>query len=345
MTWKSRIVAAFAPALVVPVLAAQGLAQAPAQVPAPEPTPAPNPVVLKVNGAELRAVDVSMMMGSVQQEVRRSGGTISNDDLVKAATQRLIEQTLLAQEAGRRGFKPDKERIDRVFDQAVQGAGGLDKLEADLARVGTTARHLRETFEDVDVVRTMIDKDIRPKVTVTETEIEQAYKSRPDAFKLPERLHARHIVIACKPDADEATKKAARAKAEAARQRVLAGEDFATVAKEVSEDPTAKDGGDLGWVTRDMMLKEFADQVFAIEPGKISDVVESKYGYHVIKVEEKQPERAQTLDEVHDRLKQMLIAQKVADSVQGLIQQLRASATIEPVGSPEQAAAPAKNPS
>ncbi len=327
MSWKSRTIAALAAALVVPILAAQA------------PTPAPNPVVLKVNGTELRAADVSMMMGSVQQEVRRSGGTISQEDLVKAATQRLIEQTMLAQEARRRGFKPDEERVGKVFDQAIHSAGGLEQLDADLGRAGTSAQHLRETFDNVDVVRVMIDKDIRPKITVTDAEVEQAFKSRPEAFQIPEQVHARHIVIACKPDADEATKKAAKAKAEAARKRVLAGEDFAKVATEVSEDPSAKEGGDLGFFSREMMVKPFAEAAFALEPGKISDVVETQYGYHVIKVEEKHPARAQTLDEVRDQLKRVLIGQKIGESVQGLIQQLRATASIEATGA---GAAPAK---
>ncbi len=320
MTWKSRTFAALAAVFVVPILAAQ------------VPTPAPNPVVLKVNGTDLRAADVSMMMGSVQQEVRRSGGTISQEDLVKAATQRLIEQTLLAQEARRRGHKPDEARVGKVFDQAVRSAGGLEKLDADLARAGTSAKHLRETLDNVDVVRVMIDTDIRPKITVTDAEVEQAFKSHPEAFQIPEKVHARHIVIACKPDADEATKKAARAKAEAARKRVLAGEDFAKVAAEVSDDPAGKSGGDLGFFSREMMVKPFADAAFALEPGQISDVVESQFGYHVIKVEEKQPARAETLDEVRDKLKQMLIGQKIGESVKGLIQQLRATASIEAIG-------------
>ncbi len=320
MTWKSLTIAALAAAFVVPVLAAQ------------EPTPAPNPVVLTVNGTELHAADVSMMMGSIQQEVRRSGGTISQDDLVKAATQRLIEQTLLDQEARRRGLKPDEARVGKVFDQAVRSAGGPEKLEAELARAGMTPQDLRETFDNVDLVRVMIDRDIRPKITVTDAEVEQAFKSHPESFQIPEKVHARHIIIACKPDADEATKKAARAKAEAARKRVLAGEDFAKVAAEVSDDPAAKSGGDLGFFSREMMVKPFADAAFALEPGQISDVVETQYGYHVIKVEEKQPARAQTLDEVRDHLKQTLIGQKIGESVQGLIQQLRATAKIEPVG-------------
>lgn len=322
MTPRPTAVAALIAALVVPTLAAQA------------PQTASNPVVLKVNGESIHAANVSLMMQSVQQEVVRAGGQISNEDLVKAATQRLIEQKMLAQEARRRGLEPDQERVEEVYQQTIQRAGGLASLNEQLGRAGTSAQQLRDAFAEADLVRVLVDREIRPGIRVSDEEIAKEFADNPDAFSFPERVKARHIVIASKPEDGAETRAAARAKAEAARKRVLAGEDFAAVAREVSEDPAAANGGDLGVFSRDMMVEPFANAAFALEPGQVSEVVETQFGFHVIKVEEKRAARAMTLDEVRPRLREMLVTQQLTERIGQLIEQLRQKAAIVPVGGP-----------
>ena len=96
------------------------------------------------------------------------------------------------------------------------------------------------------------------------------------------------------------------AKAAAARKRAADGEDFAALATEVSEGPSAPQGGDLGFFSRQQMVAPFADAAFALEVGQISEVVETRFGYHVIKVEEKRPASTMSLEEVRQPLEQML---------------------------------------
>ena len=99
-------------------------------------------------------------------------------------------------------------------------------------------------------------------------------------------MRARHILIKAATDADEATRGAAKKKAEAARLRAMAGEDFAALARTLSEDTgSARLGGDLGYNTKGKMVGPFDDAQFALKAGEISDVVETRFGYHVILVE------------------------------------------------------------
>ncbi|MFT3926226.1 MAG: peptidylprolyl isomerase [Myxococcales bacterium] len=103
---------------------------------------------------------------------------------------------------------------------------------------------------------------------------------------LEKQVRARHILFKVASDADAATKQAAKAKAEAVRARALKGEDFSKLASELSEDTgSAKEGGDLGYNTRGKMVAPFDDAQFALKPGDVSEVVETRFGYHVIKVE------------------------------------------------------------
>ena len=118
-------------------------------------------------------------------------------------------------------------------------------------------------------------------------EIDEEYEREKHRYTgLEKQVRSRHILIKVPAEADEATKKAARTKAEAARARALKGEDFAKLARALSEDTgSASEGGDLGYNTRGKMVAPFDDAQFALKPGDISEVVESRFGYHVIKVE------------------------------------------------------------
>ncbi len=120
-----------------------------------------------------------------------------------------------------------------------------------------------------------------------QAEVDAEYEKEKHRYTgLEKQVRARHILFKAASDADEATKQAAKAKAEAARARALKGEDFAKLASDLSEDTgSAKQGGDLGYNTRGRMVAPFDDAQFALGAGELSEVVETRFGYHVIKVE------------------------------------------------------------
>jgi len=144
-------------------------------------------------------------------------------------------------------------------------------------------------------------KEIRSQPTelVLERLALQNYKAMPQRFKQPERVHVRHILISTSTTD-------ARAQAEALRQQLQQGASFEELARKHSKDPSsARKGGDLGFVTRGKMVAPFEEAAFALEkPGQLSDVVETRFGYHVIELVERRPAGLQPFDEVKSLLMQ-----------------------------------------
>jgi peptidyl-prolyl cis-trans isomerase C len=172
---------------------------------------------------------------------------------------------------------------------------GLDKVQNFEDRL---KYHRRRTLRDA-----YYDKSVRE--AVTEAEAKKLYDDKIAGMKPEEEIHARHILVATKEEAQEIA------------ERLKKGEDFATLAKEKSKDPSAE-GGDLGFFTRSDMLKPFGDAAFALEVNQISEPVETKFGWHIIKVEEKRTRQLPSFDEVKDNIIIQLTQQKSRQTLKDL---------------------------
>jgi peptidyl-prolyl cis-trans isomerase C len=163
------------------------------------------------------------------------------------------------------------------------------------------------------------------KDAATDEAMKKLYDDTVKSVKPEEEVHARHILLENEADAKKA------------EERVKGGEDFAKVAKELSKDPGSSDGGDLGWFTKDRMVKEFADAAFAMKPGDISDPVKSQFGWHIIKVEDRRTKPVPTFDQVKPQIANYLTRK----SQQDLILKLRAEAKIDKPEPPKPTSPPA----
>lgn len=150
-----------------------------------------------------------------------------------------------------------------------------------------------------------INREIAAKINVTGEDISLYYRIHKAEFMTPETIKARHILIAAQKASSEEDRKKAKEKAGEVLKRVRAGEDFAKLAQEFSDDPGSKDkGGDLGFFQKGRMLPEFEKTAFSSKPGTISDIIETQFGYHIIKVEEKKESVPEPLDKVRDKVKE-----------------------------------------
>lgn len=194
-----------------------------------------------------------------------------------------------------------------IENELMAGAGEKDSLNNAANFPDRVKYHQRRALRDA-----YFDASIRN--AVSEEAAKKIYDEKIGGVKPEQEVHARHILVATEAEAKEVA------------ERLKKGEDFATVAKEKSKDTNAE-GGDLGFFARGQMLKPFEDAAFALDVGKISDPVQTQFGWHIIKVEEKRDQPAPTFDQVKEAILSQLVQQKAQDVVTGL----RDAAKIEVV--------------
>ncbi len=338
--------------LVSIVVAVAAGAQDPEPIPTPQAQPAPaapapapvdpESVVLTVNGEPIHMWQVNLMVPQVAATMRQQGMQANQQQIMQAALQQSVQARLLAQEARRRGLAADADRVAETMQRIESQSGGAEGLAANLERAGVTREQLRATVEEADLIQVLVETQIAPGIEVADADVDAYYADNPDAFENPEQVRARHILFKVEQDAPDEEVAAARSKAEAARERALAGEDFAELAKELSEGPSAPQGGDLGLFDRSRMVEPFASAAFDLAPGEVSSVVRTRFGFHVIKSEEKRPASTTPLDDVRDQIRQFLSNQKLGERVDALVAELGEKADIQQSGAPEAAAEPAE---
>jgi peptidyl-prolyl cis-trans isomerase C len=287
-------------------------------------------VVLTVNGSPVSAAQLRLAMQSMASQLQRTGQQVDDQRLMDAATEQVVGLRLLAQEARRRELSIDAAELDGIMGQIDQQSGGRDALTESLTASGVPYDTLRNAVEESELAQRLIDTTVRPGLQVTDDEDQAFYTSNPQNFQAPEQVRARHVLVKVGQEAGEQEREQARARADDVRQRAVAGEDFAGLARELSEGPSADQGGDLGFFSEGQMVQPFSDAAFALQPGEISEVVETRFGFHVIKVEERRAAGVRPLDEVREPLRNALLERKVEAGVAELVESLRAKAEIVP---------------
>ena len=189
----------------------------------------------------------------------------------------------------------------------------------------------RDTFREPDRVR--IEYVLYPsdkftgEAEVSDAEVRKYYDEHAAEYEKPEQVHARHILFRFAPGATPEDKAKVRQHAEEVLAKVKAGEDFAALAKQYSEDPSAAQGGDLGAFTRGKMVQPFERAAFSLAPGETSDLVESPFGLHIIKVDSKEPAHTQTLEEVRAQIADKLKQEKARELARARAEADRAKVT------------------
>jgi peptidyl-prolyl cis-trans isomerase C len=302
-----------------------------AQPEPPKPVPAQLPdVIARVNGENVTRQEFQEF---VQNLETRAGGHVpaeQRDQVYRRVLDQIVGYKLLQQEAkARKVAVPDAEVEARISEIKKQFPSEDVFMQMLVERKMTVDQMRSDARADMAIGK-MIETEIATKVAVKPEQVQDFYDKNPDQFKEQERVRASHILIAVPQDADAAAKAQARAKAEQVLKDVKAGKDFAALAKEHSQDPgSAVNGGDLGFFQQGQMVGPFNDVAFSLKPGTTSELVETQFGYHIIKVAEKQPSRAVPLEEVRSKLEEFLANQNREEQTEAFVKALRSKGKVE----------------
>jgi peptidyl-prolyl cis-trans isomerase C len=298
--------------------------------PPAKPVPAVLPqVVARVNGEDVGKGELERAIRNVEGRAGRPVPQEQRDQVYRGVLDELLAFKLVQAEGKARGITVTEPEIDGRIGELRKNFQTEDAFTQALKGKQMTLVDLKnETRTELLVNKTM-EAEVAPKVNVTPQDLDTYYKEHPDQFKQPEQLRASHILFAVDGSATEDFKKTTRGQAEAVLKRAQAGEDFAGLAKQFSKDSSAANGGDLNFFPRGQMVPSFDQAAFALKPGEISGIVESQFGYHIIKVTDYKPARAVPLAEVNDRLTQFLRQRKQQELIQQFVQSLRTKYKVE----------------
>ena len=294
----------------------------------PKPMPAQLPEVLaRVNGQAVTKVDFDRLIKNMEAG-RGAIPTERRDEVLRGALDQLITYSVLKQEAATRKFAVADADVDAQVASMQKQFPTQAEFDKALSARNTTVEQLKADARVDMAINKMMEAEVAGAVAATDADAKDFYDKNPDKFAQPESVRASHILILTK-DADEAGKKAARTKIDGVLKRAKAGEDFAALAKENSQDGSASQGGDLGFFGRGRMVPEFDQAVFALKPGEISEVVSTQFGYHIIKLTEKKAGSTVPFDQVKPQVVEYLSNQKKQQRVDSFIDEAKKRAKIE----------------
>ncbi|HEY4951991.1 MAG TPA: peptidylprolyl isomerase [Verrucomicrobiae bacterium] len=303
-----------------------------------------DPVLARGKGFEIKRSDLDEVMLGIKSAIVARGETVSPQQISGIEVtmlNRLIQIQLLLQKATDADKADGKKKADVQLATLLEHAGSQEILDRQLKAVGMTADDLRVKITQEAVATAALTRELG--VVVTAAEGKQYFDDHPADFEQPETAHARHILLMTMdpltraPLSDE-QQKAKRKQIEDLLKRVKSGEDFATLARQYSEDPGSKDnGGELPPFQRGQMVPEFEAAAFSMNTNTISDVVTTAYGYHIIKLLDKTPAKRLALTDkvpandmtVADWIKERLTQQKVEKLAPEYLTGLKKAAGIE----------------
>ena len=304
---------------------------------APVDIPALPDIVAKADGIEITGPELAKVVDSIIGRYRAQGAIADAASLAEATREirkevleKMVLQRLLLREAAAKGVSVTDADIDEFVKDKLPPNTTLDEIAK---QQGVTTEDLRKDIRDnlgiEKFLDTLFDDFEETTDEAAKAEYDKMAAENPGMFKIPESVKASHILVKVEKGADEATKEAARKKIEELRQKILDGADFAEVATENSDCPSGKRGGDLGSFGRGQMVKPFEDAAFSQPIGEIGPIVETDFGFHIIKVVERKEAGERKFDDVKADLKKYLDNNRKSKIVDDYIDAFRNKTEIE----------------
>jgi peptidyl-prolyl cis-trans isomerase C len=290
----------------------------------------PDDVAAKVNGVPITTVELNR---SFQAHVQVPYSVVQEDprakEVLRQILDNLIDRELLLQQAKSVKMTVTPQQVDAQMQQLAQRFPSPEAFEQALTAQNVTMDALKKDVEGQLLRQQLVKKEILDKVNVSARDVQNFYNKNKDKYVEEEQVRARHILVRVPQEVTPADDAKLKGKADDALKRAKKGEDFAALAKELSDDGSKEKGGDLGFFPRGRTVAPFEEAAFALQPGQVSDVVRTQFGYHIIKVEEHKTGRALPFDEAKEQVKEDLTREQTYERYQQYVAGLRSKAKVE----------------
>ncbi|MDD4878893.1 MAG: peptidylprolyl isomerase [Candidatus Omnitrophica bacterium] len=293
-------------------------------------TGAVNKILAIVNDDVVTETDLDTALGSSIEELKKefSGDELKEktEEVRKEFLNQMIEEKLILQEAKKYKIDVDDFEVEQRLKDVKSRFPSEDAFYAEIERSGVSTEVLKKRYKENIMMSKLVNQQVREKIVVTPTEIENYYKKHSEELKAPESAHLFGIVIRFE---EGSTEEAVKQKADDVVKLARDGRDFGELAKVYSQGAKAQEGGDFGFVEKGQMREDFEKVIFALKPGEISDPVKTDTGYFIFKVEEKKEGYVLPLQEARPGIEDMIYREKAQKRYQDWIEKLKRDAFIQ----------------
>jgi peptidyl-prolyl cis-trans isomerase SurA len=287
-------------------------------------------IIARVNNDVITMSDYQKADEQLREEVAHDCQGCAQDKLMaefkdqqKDLLRGLIDQSLMVQRAKDMGISVESDVIKRLDDVRKQNQlASLEDLEKAVEASGLAWEDYKTTIRNGLLTQEVVRREVGSHINIPNDEVKQYYDAHPQEFTRPEQVVLSEIFLSTEGKSPEEIESVQK-KAEDLRNRVMKGDDFNEIAKRYSEGSTAKDGGDLGTFKQSELAPQLEEVVFKMEKGQITDVIQTKTGFEVLKVENHYKAGLQPMDKVENEIMNRLYMQKMQPQMRDYLGQLR----------------------
>lgn len=298
----------------------------------------PDKVIAKGKGVEVKRSQLDEGFVAYKANAAARGQAVPEDKretIEKKILDRLITVQILVKKATSGDRAKGKEKAQKFLADARKQAPSEEAFQRQLAAVGMSPQKFQAELVERATVEEVLEREITSKVTIPDAATRKFYDENPSKFEKPEMVRVAHILLATidtetRKELPEAVARQKRETIDRLLTRARAGEDFAKLAKEFSEDKGTKDkGGELTFPRGMIGAVEFESAAFSLGVNQISEVITSKFGFHILKVLEKIPSKMLPYNEVSERIREALLQQEVQKQLPDYLAKLKKDAGVE----------------
>jgi len=290
-------------------------------------------VVAKVGGKSITMQDIqrqeAMLMQQLQGYADSAQVASMKATIQKQAFDNAINRILLEGALAKAGAKADKKTLGERMDYFRKNFVSDEAYNADLAKRGMTADQFRREIEIGILAEELFNKRTASIKPVSEQDVRAFYENNEERFVQPERVKASHILLTVNKDDSDAIRAQKKAEAQRILGELKKGADFAEMARKFSDCPSKQQGGDLGYFERGRMVPEFEKVAYGLKTGQMSGIVETQFGYHIIKTTEHTAASTAPFDEAKQNIMQYLTEQKKQQALMTYFDSLRGASNVQ----------------